>query len=130
MTKSPMQVVHEFVAEFVDAWPNGDAPRVADFFSENATYHNGPLKPVRGRSAIVATIGEFMALGGTVSVDMLNVVADDRVVMTERLDHFVVDGKRFSLPVMGTFEIADGQITSWRDYFDLSQFASFLEPVN
>ena len=27
-----------------------------------------------------------------------------------------------SLPVMGVFELADGKITAWRDYFDMAQF--------
>ena len=25
---------------------------------------------------------------------------------------------------MGTFEVADGKITAWRDYFDMNQFMS------
>ncbi len=30
----------------------------------------------------------------------------------------------FGLPVMGTFEIIEGKINAWRDYFDPSQFTS------
>ncbi|HWM52333.1 MAG TPA: limonene-1,2-epoxide hydrolase family protein, partial [Thermoplasmata archaeon] len=26
------------------------------------------------------------------------------------------------LPVMGTFEVSDGKIRAWRDYFDMNQF--------
>ena len=26
----------------------------------------------------------------------------------------------FDLPVMGVFELSDGRITAWRDYFELS----------
>jgi limonene-1,2-epoxide hydrolase len=28
------------------------------------------------------------------------------------------------VPVMGTFEIENGKIKAWRDYFDLNTFAS------
>ena len=28
------------------------------------------------------------------------------------------------LPVMGTFEVRDGKIDAWRDYFDMNQFTS------
>jgi limonene-1,2-epoxide hydrolase len=28
---------------------------------------------------------------------------------------------------MGTFEVRDGGISAWRDYFDLNQFASQLD---
>jgi limonene-1,2-epoxide hydrolase len=26
--------------------------------------------------------------------------------------------------VMGTFEVSDGKINTWRDYFDMNQFTS------
>lgn len=123
---TPMEVVQRFVDDFVSAWPTGDAPRVAALFSEDASYHNGPLDPVRGRSAIETTLAGFMAMGGEVSVEMINVLAGDRLVMTERVDHFVIAGRTFSLPVMGVFEIDDGQIRAWRDYFDLAQFSSLF----
>ena len=124
---TPTQIVREFVDTFVAAWPTGDAARVASLFSIDASYHNGPLEPVRGRSAIEATLAEFMAMGGEVTVDMLNLLADERLVMTERVDHFVIGGSTYSLPVMGIFEVErDGRIAAWRDYFDLGQFSSQL----
>ena len=30
--------------------------------------------------------------------------------------------KRIALPVMGTFELDNGKIARWRDYFDLRDF--------
>jgi hypothetical protein len=33
-------------------------------------------------------------------------------------------GKSFELQVMGTFEVRDGKINAWRDYFDQNQFTS------
>jgi limonene-1,2-epoxide hydrolase len=29
-----------------------------------------------------------------------------------------------ALPVSGTFEVRDGRIVAWRDYFDMNQFLS------
>lgn len=123
---TPTEVVQRFVDEFVLAWPAKDASRVAALFCEDASYHNGPLEPVHGRSAIETTLAGFMAMGGEVAVDMVNVLARDQLVMTERVDHFVIDGKKVSLPVMGVFEIDNAQIRAWRDYFDLAQFSSLL----
>jgi limonene-1,2-epoxide hydrolase len=46
-------------------------------------------------------------------------------VLTERVDNFdLAGGKKLSLPVMGTFEIENGKIQAWRDYFDLATFTS------
>jgi limonene-1,2-epoxide hydrolase len=127
---APTQVILEFVDTFVTAWPAGNAGRVAAFFAEDASYHNGPLPPVNGRAAIQATLAEFMAMGGEVTVDMLNLLADERIVMTERVDHFVVADKTYSLPVMGVFEVVNDKIAAWRDYFDLGQFSSMLDTSN
>jgi limonene-1,2-epoxide hydrolase len=95
-------------------------------FSESASYHNGPIDPVHGREAIGATLAEFMAMGGEVTVDMTHLLADETIVMTERIDHYTIDGRTTSLPVMGIFEIDNGQIAAWRDYFDLNRFMAIL----
>jgi limonene-1,2-epoxide hydrolase len=40
------------------------------------------------------------------------------VVLTERTDVLVVGRVRVAFWVCGTFEVQDGRITLWRDYFD------------
>jgi limonene-1,2-epoxide hydrolase len=124
---TPTQVIEDFIGAFVLAWPSGDPARVAAYFDDDASYQNGPLPEVRGRAAIEATLAEFMAMGGEVTVEMLNLLADERAVMTERVDHFAVSGRTFSLRVMGTFEVVNEKIVAWRDYFDLEQFRSLFD---
>ena len=46
-------------------------------------------------------------------------VASDTVVMNERTDHITLNGRPVSLRITGVFEIDDGHITVWREYFDL-----------
>ena len=123
---TPLDTVQRFMAAFVSGWQTGDAGRVAAFFAVDAVYHNGPIEPVRGRDAIEDTLAGFMALGGRVDVDMPYVLANESIVMTERIDHFVRPEGTVSLSVMGIFEVHDGQITAWRDYFDLHQFTSAM----
>ena len=126
-TSEPLETIAAFVDAFVTAWPAGDASPLGDYFTENAVYHNGPLEPVTGRAAIVATLGSFMTLGGRVSVDLVHTLAVDTLVMTERVDYLVTGGRSIALPVVGVFEMDGGRIAAWRDYFDLSQFTSQLE---
>ena len=45
---------------------------------------------------------------------------DDGAVLTERLDKFSFGGKNVELPVAGVFELSEGKITAWRDYFDMA----------
>jgi limonene-1,2-epoxide hydrolase len=123
--ESPVEVVRRFCA----AWSeNLGAGELAAFFSDDAVYHNIPFAPVTGREAIANTIASFVRPGApgieAIEFRVLNIAADGPVVMTERVDVFRLPDKVFELPVMGTFEVNDGKINAWRDYFDTNQFNS------
>ena len=111
------------------AWSDGiGTADLAAFFTDNAVYHNIPLAPVTGRAAIAKTIATFIRPGppGIESIDfrVINIAANGPVVMTERVDVFKLSNKSFELQVMGVFEVIDGKINAWRDYFDMQQFTS------
>ena len=74
------------------------------------------------------TIGMFLGMADKVWFDTLHIVADGPIVMTERIDHFAQGDRDIALPVMGTFEVRDGKITAWRDYFDMNQFTTQMSP--
>ncbi len=118
----------EIVTQFCDQVAGGDAEKAAAFFSDDAVYHNIPLDPVNGRDAIRDTIGMFLGMADKVWFDTLHIVADGPIVMTERIDHFAQGDRDIALPVMGTFEVRDGKITAWRDYFDMNQFTTQMSP--
>jgi len=129
--ESPIELVRRFCA----AWGKDTATaELAAFFTDDAVYHNIPMAPVIGREAIANNIASFIRPGkaaapGIVPVEsidfrIINVAANGPVVMTERVDVFTLAGKSFELPVMGTFEVKNGKIRAWRDYFDINQFAS------
>lgn len=108
------------VREMCAAWAQPDPDRIASFFTEDAVYHNIPMEPVVGRQAIRDFVAGFAgALDGIDFVIHHQVTAGD-LVMNERTDTLRGGGKETPLPVMGTFEIRDGLIAAWRDYFDLA----------
>lgn len=125
--REPLDTIAAFVDTFVAAWPSADASPLSDFFTEDAVYCNGPLEPVIGRVAILATLESFMELAGSVSVDVVHAIADGHLVMTERVDYFESDDRSVALPVLGVFELNGGRIVAWRDYFDLAKFTSQME---
>lgn len=49
--------------------------------------------------------------------DVTTLLADGDVVMTERVDTFVVGDMEVVIPVAGVFELSGGKIAVWRDYF-------------
>ena len=123
--ESPIEVVRRFCA----AWSDGmGADDLAAFFTDHAVYHNIPLAPVTGREAIANNIATFIRPGPPgiegIEFHIINIAADGPVVMTERVDVFKLPDRSFELQVMGVFEVMDGKINAWRDYFDTNQFAS------
>jgi len=126
--ESPIEVVRRFCAAWSD---NIGAAELAAFFTDDAVYHNIPLAPVTGREAIANNIASFIRPGAPgiegIQFRVINIAANGPVVMTERVDVFKLPNKSFELPVMGTFEVSDGKISAWRDYFDTNQFKSRME---
>jgi len=59
-------------------------------------------------------------------VKMRNIAARDGVVLTERVDILTGPLVHVEIWVCGTFEVRDGRITLWRDYFDLASAATQL----
>jgi limonene-1,2-epoxide hydrolase len=107
------------VERFCAAWNKADVPTIIDFFTDDAVYHNMPIQPIQGKDAIKGMIEQFMAPFDGCDWEVLNIAAAGDVVLTERVDKFL-GAKQIELPVMGTFEIKDGKIAAWRDYFDLA----------
>jgi limonene-1,2-epoxide hydrolase len=121
-SETPIEVVQRFCKDVESL----DLDRIGDFFAEDAVYHNIPVDPVVGVDAIKSTLGGFTAGVEKLEFRVHHVVAEGPVVMTERTDVFVLPNVTIELPVMGTFEVRDGKIAAWRDYFDLNQFMSQL----
>jgi limonene-1,2-epoxide hydrolase len=118
----------DLIQRFCDEWGKGaSVDTIVDYFSDDAVYHNIPVDPVTGRDAIKATIAMFTTGVERVEFRVRHVAARGDVVLTERVDVFVLPDKTIELPVMGTFEVRDGKIVGWRDYFDLNQYMTQLQ---
>jgi limonene-1,2-epoxide hydrolase len=127
-----METPTELVSRFCAAWSENRATaELAAFFMDNAVYHNIPLAPITGREAIATSIDSFIRPGAPgiegIEFRVVNIAANGPIVMTERVDVFRLPDKSFELLVMGTFEVSEGKIGAWRDYFDMNQFTSRME---
>jgi limonene-1,2-epoxide hydrolase len=127
MTTSDAEQV---VVRFVAAWERGDVDELLDFFSEDAVWHAMPMEPAVGKPAIRVLVSAWLqhhAQGDgprtTPRGRIQRQVSDGKVVMHERTDAASIDGQEVELPVAAVFEIEDGRITAFREYFDMSPFA-------
>jgi limonene-1,2-epoxide hydrolase len=116
----------DVVTRFCAAWSEGDLDAVMAFFTDDAVYHNIPVDPVTGKEAIRTTIEGFTTGVEAIEFEVGNIAAQGKIVMTERVDVFRLADRTVALPVMGTFEVREGKIAAWRDYFDMNQFMSQL----
>jgi limonene-1,2-epoxide hydrolase len=114
----------DVVRRFCEAWSRRDVDELLDFFTDDAVYHNIPIAPVQGKDGIKAVLQMFVPPAQSISFEILAMVSDGDVVMNERVDRFTIGEKEVALPVAGVFEIRDGKIAAWRDYFDMAAWTS------
>lgn len=113
----------EVVLAFINGWNTMDWDGVADLLADNVIWHNIPMEKMEGKEIVEAAIRGM----GPEAVDweVISIAEAGNKVLTERVDRFdMPGGKKIDLPVMGTFELKDGKITAWRDYFDLNTFTT------
>lgn len=109
------------VTEFCKLWVAPDPEEIAGWFTEDAVYHNMPMPPAEGREAIRDFIAGFTGMLDGIDFRVHRQICHGDVVMNERTDVMRrKDGGEVSLPVMGVFEVRDGKIAVWRDYFDMA----------
>jgi limonene-1,2-epoxide hydrolase len=109
------------VREFCAAFEAHDAEAVRPYLAEDVVYHNIPMDPAVGQDAAVAFLAGFLTMCDKMEIEITNLAADGDVVLTERVDTFRVGDLVAPLPVMGVFEVREGKIAAWRDYFDMAQ---------
>ena len=114
------------VRQFVAAWSRLDVEELVGWFTTDGVYHNMPLTPVAGHETLRSFIGGFLASWESTEWEVLNIVGNGNLVMVERVDRSIINGKPVNLPCCGVFEMRDGKIALWRDYFDLGTYSSAL----
>jgi limonene-1,2-epoxide hydrolase len=114
-----MQNAEQVIRDFCAAWKRRDIDELVGFFTSDAVYHNMPLEPVSGIDAIRQTFQMFVTPAEDIEFELVAIAASGDTIFTERVDRFRMLGKTVALPVAGVFQVRDGKIAAWRDYFDM-----------
>ena len=112
---SPSDVVREFCSAFAGK----DLKTIEQLLDDSAVYHNVGMEPAVGKEASLASIKGFMDMSESLAFEIHRLAADGDTVLTERTDTLTVNGVAAPIAVMGAFEVHDGRIVAWRDYFDM-----------
>lgn len=122
MTYARRMTPTEIVQLFIAAVERKDLDAAINLLTEDVRYENMPIEPIIGRDAVRATLAAFLEPASEVDWPVLRQVSDGNCVINERLDRFKIGEGWLELAVAGVFEVEDGQITLWRDYFDMASY--------
>lgn len=112
----------KIIREFFEAWSRLDADEMVSYFTEDGIYHNMPIEPVAGHENLREFIKDFTGDWSGTSCEIVTLVAQGSLVIAERIDRPRMGDIQVNLPCIGVFEMVDGKIKVWREYFDLATF--------
>lgn len=115
------------VEEFLAAFEAMDFERALTYVADDVEYTNIPMGTVNGHAGVSEVLGPFFAPIHENQFVVLRRAESGSIVFIERLDRHRLEHGWRELPVTGVFEVRNGKITVWRDYFDLATAAKIHE---
>ena len=113
---TPSETVHAFLKAMAVLDYDSALTLIADI----CEYENMPMGKVTGPAGVRSVLEPFFAPTLENEFRILRKLTSGKTVMAERLDRHRLETGWVELPVMGVFEVENGLITLWRDYFDLA----------
>jgi len=114
----------DLIKTALTALANKDYDSANEHFTLDCEYTNVPMGTVTGPAGVKEVLEPFFA--PTIENEFVwkSAAFEGSTVLTERVDrHHLPDGW-VELPIMSVFEVRDGKICVWRDYFDVDTIMS------
>ena len=112
----------ELVDRFIALLTGGDLDGALALCTDDLEYDNVPMPTLNGVEAARGFLAGMLGEGVRTQWTVHRQVAAGDTVLNERTDEFWFGDTHIALPVAGVFEVRDGKIALWRDYFDLRTF--------
>ena len=109
------------VETFLNALQDEDFETADAALADDLVYQNAGFPAVHGRRRVMKLL---RAAEGRMRLEVKThrIATDGAAVLTERTDALTFGPLRLQFWVCGVFEVHDGRITLWRDYFDFFDF--------
>lgn len=115
---TPLETVRAFIAH-IEA---KDIESALALCADDIEYDNVPMPKAHGIGEVRQFLGPFIEGATAIEWVVHREAATGDVVMNERTDRFQLGDRWLEIAVAGVWELRDGKIALWRDYFDLAQF--------
>ena len=100
------------------AWASLDVDQIMAYIADDATFLPGFSFPTySGITEIRKAVERFLQAMTRCDNEIVNLAVTGNVVLTERVDRMIYNGRSVDAPGMGAFEVSGDKITAWRDYF-------------
>ena len=113
------------VEVFLTALQDQDIDTAGAVLDENLVYENVGFPTIRGRARAMKLFRGMQGRAGF-EVKVHRIAVNGAAVLTERTDVLVFGPVRLQFWVCGVFEVHDGRIMLWRDYFDMFDFSKAI----
>jgi limonene-1,2-epoxide hydrolase len=120
VTETSVTTEVEIVRAFLADLEQLDIDAASEWLAEDVVYQNVPLPAARGKQAVERQLRALARFGSGFEARIHNVASDGPIVLTERTDVLGIGPVAASFWVCGTFEVRNGRIVVWRDYFDFA----------
>ena len=112
----------ETVNAFIRALEANDLDTACAMVAPDCEYDNVPMIKVFGPEGVKSILGPMFADCTEIEWIIHREAESGTTVFNERLDRFKMSHGWLELPVNGVWEVVDGKITLWRDYFDAGTY--------
>lgn len=128
MSDSPDSLVRTFIEALVAR----DLDAACAMVSPDFEYDNVPIGKAHGPDGLRSTLTGFFSVCTRIDWEIIRQTSagdlSSGTVLNERDDRVEIHGALQSLPVAGVFEVRNGLITLWRDYFDRATLMTLMTP--
>lgn len=113
----------DVVTALITACEARDIDAACALVTDDIEYDNVPIGKVFGPEGVRTVLsGGVMAEAREIEWVVHRQVAQGSTVMNERTDRFLVGDRWLEIPIGAVFEVRDGKVSLWRDYFDLESY--------
>ncbi|CAN5376638.1 limonene-1,2-epoxide hydrolase family protein [soil metagenome] len=110
------------VEKFLFALRDKDLATADSLLADNLVYQNVGFPTIRGRARAMKLFAGMQRPSLGFDVLIHRSAGEGDTVLNERSDALIIGPVRLNFWVCGVFEVHDGRITLWRDYFDNLDF--------